>query len=85
MKKPTVARQLRLFFVITATAVRVVCGTADESINLSRQIHDLLTANQLEHDYIEVPDAPHDTTPLVTRPGADDFAFAARHFRDTKP
>ncbi len=66
-------------------AIRIVCGAADESLNLSRQIHNLLTANQLDHDYLDVADAPHDVTPLVTRPGADDLTFAARHFHLPTP
>jgi gluconolactonase len=64
-------------------AIRVICGTKDESLNLSQEIHSLLEKAGIPHEYMEVPDAPHDIAPLIQRPSADDLIFAANHF--TKP
>ena len=62
-------------------AIRLVCGTQDDqSLPLSREIHELLAELNVPHDSIEVPGARHDVRPLVERPGADDLNFMTRHF-----
>ena len=60
--------------------IRLICGTADDSLRFQREIEGLLKKFGLPHEAIEVPGAPHDLPPLLTRPGGDDLLWMTNAF-----
>ena len=61
-------------------AIRLLCGTADESIHLQRHIARLCKEKDIAIEAIEVSGAQHDFRQLILRTDSDDFSFAAKHF-----
>ena len=61
-------------------AIRLLCGTADESIHLQRHIARLCREKDIAIEAIEVSGAQHDFRQLILRTDSDDFSFAAKHF-----
>ncbi len=60
--------------------IKMYVGTADVSLDQSRQFHSYLGALKVAHEYIEIEGIKHSLTDLVARTKSDNFEFAARHF-----
>jgi enterochelin esterase-like enzyme len=61
-----------------APIVRQAVGTLDDSRPLNRQFHDRMSALGIAHNYIEVPNAGHDTLALLRSLLASDGGFYQR-------
>jgi gluconolactonase len=63
-------------------AIRLICGTADDSIDLQRQIDFLGKKVGWPIESIEVPGVGHNCIELAKRENSDDLEWAIKHFRN---
>ena len=64
--------------------IRLICGTADDSISLQRQIADRCLKANVPVEVIEIPGIGHDCRALAERPDSDDIEYAVSGFSNVQ-
>ncbi len=61
-------------------AIRIVCGSQDLDLPLSKKMSDTLHANNIDHDFLIYAHIPHKLDLLMQTTGPDTFHYACQHF-----